>query len=240
MSRTGKHDWFALAGGPMVDVVPVVSKTVAGRLVGGGSEQPGAAADGGLATIAVRVKEVFGADLRSADALDRTRQGEQGAIPELASALAWYARHDQMFAGELVTWAGQAGSTGQIKQRAHTDPEANPADTGQMLTAVAVGVAANLVTGLVIALGLLLDHYYRISKDWVFVPWITVSDVPSPIRWAFAGPLWVEYVLAIVLGGVIIWRQVRKDKPNLYWLGIAGGLIVSTILALVGYASGVK
>jgi hypothetical protein len=242
MSQTGNRAGLRQPGAAMVDVVPVVSETVAGMLVGGGSGEPSAAADGGLpAKIAERVKEVFGAgDRRSADALARTRQGEQGAIAELGSALAWYARHDQTFAGELVTWADQAGSTGQVDQRAHTVQDANPAGAGQILTAVTVGVAANLVTGLVIALGLLLDQYYRISKEWVFVPWITVSDIPSPIRWAFAGPLWVEYALAIVLGGVIVWWQVRKVKPNLYWLGIAGGLIVSTVLALVGYASGVK
>jgi hypothetical protein len=228
----------------MMDVEPVVSETVAEMLADGGSEEPGAATDGGLtAKITERVKEVFGADPRSADALDRTRQGQQGAIAELASALTWYARHNQTFAGELVTWADQARSAGHNNQPTRTAGDANPAGTGQMLTAVTVGVAANLVTGLVIALGLLLDHYYRISKDWVFVPWITASDIPSPIRWAFAGPLWVEYALAIVLGGVIIWRQTRKKRakePNLYWLGIAGGLIISTVLALVGYASGVK
>jgi hypothetical protein len=56
--------------------------------------------------------EVFGADARSVDALERTRDGEPGAVAELASALAWYARRDQAFAQELAAWAAQAGTGG--------------------------------------------------------------------------------------------------------------------------------
>jgi len=36
-------------------------------------------------------------------------------------------------------------------------------------------VAANLVTGLIIALALLEDQYIRISQDWLIVPWVQGS-----------------------------------------------------------------
>ena len=226
----------------MVDVA-AVSETIAGMLAVGGLKELGEAAGDGLAARpAERVKILFGSDARSADALERARHGELGAVAELASALAWYARRDEAFAAELVTWAAQAGTRG-VTQRVQADRNADPAGVRQMLITVAVGVAANLVTGLVIALALLEDQYYRISQDWLVVPWVTVSDVPSPIRWAFAGPLWTEFVGAMVFGGVIIWWQVREKRgkqPNLYLLAVGVGLIGATVLALVGYAAGVK
>src|ERR1022692_678202 len=212
----------------MVDVA-VVSETVAGMLAAGGVKELGEAADGGLvAGNAAQVKKVFGSDARSADALDRTRQGEPEAVAELASALAWYARRDQTFADELVIWAAQAGSTGSVSQQVHADRDADPADVRQLLITVGVGVAANLATGLIIALALLLDRYYRISHGWLIGPWVTVSDVPSPIRWMFAQPLRVTFVAALLLAGAIIWWQVRKAKPNLILLGFAFGLTAST------------
>ena len=93
--------------------VAVVSEAVAGLLAAGGVKELGEAAGGGLvAGVIERVKKVFGSDARSADALERTRQGEPGAVAELASALSWYARRDQAFAEEMAVWAAQAGSGG--------------------------------------------------------------------------------------------------------------------------------
>jgi hypothetical protein len=101
--------------GVVVDVA-VVSEAVAGLLAAGGVKELGEAAGSGLvAGVIERVKKVFGSDARSADALERTRQGEPGAVAELASALAWYARRDQAFAEELAAWAAQAG-TGRVTQ----------------------------------------------------------------------------------------------------------------------------
>lgn len=98
--------------GVVVDVA-VVSEAVAGLLAAGGVKELGEAVGGGLvAGIIERVKKMFGSDARSVDALERTRQGEPGAVAELASALAWYARQNQGFAEELAAWAAQAGAGG--------------------------------------------------------------------------------------------------------------------------------
>lgn len=190
--------------------VAVVSETVAGMLAVGGMKELGEAAGVGLAAgTAERVKKEFGSDVRSADALERTRRGELGSVAELASALAWYARRDQTFADELATWAAKAGGGG-VAQQVQADRDADPAGARQILITVAVGVAANLVTGLIIALALLEDQYIRISQDWLIVPWVTVSDIPSQIRGALEAPVWTDYVGAMVAGGFIVWRQVRK------------------------------
>src|SRR5690242_7043183 len=88
--------------GVVVDVA-VVSEAVAGLLAAGGIKELGEAAGGGLvAGIIDRVKKVFGSDRRSVDALERAQRDEPGAVAELASALAWYARQDQGFAEELA------------------------------------------------------------------------------------------------------------------------------------------
>jgi hypothetical protein len=97
--------------------VAVVSEAVAGLLAAGGIKELGEAAGGGLVGgIIERVKKVFGSDARSVDALERTRQGELGAVGELAVALAWYARRDEAFAVELATWAAQTGNGGVTQQ----------------------------------------------------------------------------------------------------------------------------
>ena len=96
----------------MVEVA-VVSEAVAGLLAAGGVKGLGEAAGGGLAAgIIDRVRKVFGSDARSVDALERAQRDEPGAVAELASALAWYARQNQAFAKDLATWAAQAGSGG--------------------------------------------------------------------------------------------------------------------------------
>ena len=93
--------------------VAVVSEAVVGLLAAGGVKELGEAAGGGLvAGIIEPVKKVFGSDARSADALEGTCQGERGAVGELASALAWYARQNQAFAEELAAWAVQAEAGG--------------------------------------------------------------------------------------------------------------------------------
>jgi hypothetical protein len=108
---------MAVSGRGLVVDVAVVSEAVAGLLAAGGVKELGEAAGGGLVVgIVERVKKVFGSDARSADALERARQGEPGAVGELASALAWYARRDEAFAEELAAWAVQAGDGGVTQQ----------------------------------------------------------------------------------------------------------------------------
>jgi len=93
--------------------VAVVSEAVAGLLAAGGVKELGETAGGSLvAGIVERVKKVFGSDRRSVDALERAQRDEPGALAELTSALAWYARQNQAFAEELAAWAAQAGSGG--------------------------------------------------------------------------------------------------------------------------------
>jgi hypothetical protein len=101
----------------MVDLV-AVSETVARLLAAGGTKELGEAAGSGLvAGVIERVRKVFGSDARSVDALEQAqRDGSAVAVAELASALAWYARRDQAFAGELAAWAARAGAGG-VTQR---------------------------------------------------------------------------------------------------------------------------
>jgi hypothetical protein len=117
----------------MVDVA-VVAETVAGMLAVGAVKERGEAVGGGLVAGAVdRVRKVFGSDDRSSDALERTRQGEPGAAAELASALAWYARRDQVFAQELAAWAAEAGSV-TVTQRVRAGRDAYVAGRDQTIT----------------------------------------------------------------------------------------------------------
>jgi hypothetical protein len=97
--------------------IAMVSETVAGLLATGGVKELGEAAGGGLVKGVVgRVRNVFGSDARSVDALERTQRDEPGAVVELAAALAWYARRDQAFADELAEWAARAGGVKVIQQ----------------------------------------------------------------------------------------------------------------------------
>jgi hypothetical protein len=117
----------------VVDVA-VVSEAVAGLLAAGGVKELGEAAGGGLvAGIIDRVRKVFGSDARSADALERAQRDEPGAVAELASALAWYARRDQAFAQELAAWAARAGD-GTVTQQVHAGRDAYTAGRDQSVT----------------------------------------------------------------------------------------------------------
>ena len=120
--------------GFVVDVA-VVSEAVAGLLAAGGVKELGEAAGGGLvAGIVSRVRKVFGSDARSVDALGRARQGEPGAVAELASALAWYARQNQAFAEELAGWASRAGQSGGVTQQVRAGRDAYTAGRDQTVT----------------------------------------------------------------------------------------------------------
>jgi hypothetical protein len=77
---------------------------------------------------------MFGTDARSVDALEQTRSGSPAAVNELASALAWYAQHDQSFAHELVRWATQADSrSGSVTQHIHAGRDAYTAGRDQTI-----------------------------------------------------------------------------------------------------------
>lgn len=120
-------------GGVVVDVT-VVSEAVAGLLAAGGVKELGEAVGGGLmAGIVDRVRTVFGSDARSVDALERVQRDEPGAVAELASALTWYARRDEVFAHELAAWAEQAGS-GTVTQRVRAGRDAYVAGRDQRIT----------------------------------------------------------------------------------------------------------
>jgi hypothetical protein len=122
-----------------VDVV-AVSEVVAGLLAAGGVKELGEAAGGGLmAGIVARVRKVFGADARSADALEQARRdGGQTAVAELAAALAWYARRDEAFARELAGWAAQA-DTGSVTQRVEAGRDAYTAGRDQTVVSYRPG-----------------------------------------------------------------------------------------------------
>ena len=118
----------------MVDIA-IVSEAVAGLLAAGAVKELGEAAGGGLvAGIIDRVRKVFGADARSADMLERAQRNEPGAVAELASALAWYARRDQAFAEELAAWATRARSAGGVTQQVHAGRDVYVAGRDQTVT----------------------------------------------------------------------------------------------------------
>jgi hypothetical protein len=113
--------------------IAVVSEAVAGLLAAGGVKELGETAGAGLvAGFTDRVRKVFGSDARSVDALEQVQRGESGAVAELASALAWYARRDQAFAQELAAWAAQSG--GRITQQVHAGRDAYVAARDQTIT----------------------------------------------------------------------------------------------------------
>ena len=105
--------------------VAVASEAVAGLLAAGGVKELGERAGAGLVGgIVERLRKVFGTDARSVDALEKAqRERSAAAVSELASALAWYARRDQAFAGELVAWAAQSGS-GNVAQYVNASRDA--------------------------------------------------------------------------------------------------------------------
>jgi hypothetical protein len=98
--------------------VTAVSQAVAALVAAGGVKELADAAGGGLvAGIVGRLRKLFGSDARSVDALEQAqRERTPAAVAELASALAWYARRDQQFAGELRAWADQARPSGVNQQ----------------------------------------------------------------------------------------------------------------------------
>jgi hypothetical protein len=109
-----------------------VSEAVAGLLASGAARELGQEAGSGLvAGMVARVRKVFGPDARSVDALEKVRQGEgQAAVAELAAALAWYARRDEVFAHELAGWAAQA-SAGSVTQQVDAGRDAYTAGRDQ-------------------------------------------------------------------------------------------------------------
>jgi hypothetical protein len=108
---------------------------VARLLASGAARQAGEEAGSGLVTaIVARVRELFGADARSVDALEQARGGSSVAVSELASALAWYAQRDQAFANELVRWGAQAESrVGGVMQHIHAGRDAYTAGGDQTI-----------------------------------------------------------------------------------------------------------
>jgi hypothetical protein len=123
--------WADCLWGWVVDVM-AVSEAVAGLLATGAAKELGQEAGGGLAAgIVARVRKVFGSDARSVDALEQARRdGGRAAMAELAAALAWYARRDAAFAGELAGWAAQAGAE-DVTQRVDAGRDAYTAGRDQ-------------------------------------------------------------------------------------------------------------
>jgi hypothetical protein len=113
----------------------LASEAVAGMLAAGGVKELAEAAGGGLvAGIIARVRKVFGADARSVDALERAQRDEPGAVAELASALAWYARQNQEFAQELAAWSAQAQTGGDVTQNFRSRRDIFAAGRDQTIT----------------------------------------------------------------------------------------------------------
>lgn len=83
------------------------------------------AALGVVARIRERVRGVFGSDERSVDALElAVADPSQERLQELASALAWYARRDEEFAGELAGWVREYAPGGSVVQNVRAGRDA--------------------------------------------------------------------------------------------------------------------
>src|SRR5690349_12401078 len=89
-----------------VDVVAVSEAVALMAATGAVSGLGESAALGVVGRIRERMRGVFTSDARSVDALERAvADPSDGRVQELAAALAWYARRDEEFAGELAGWA---------------------------------------------------------------------------------------------------------------------------------------
>ncbi|WP_433180657.1 hypothetical protein [Actinoallomurus sp. CA-150999] len=110
----------------MVDVASVSEAVALMAATGAVSGLGESAALGVVKRIRDRVREVFGSDARSVDTLERAVEdpGDEGRVGELASALAWYARRDEEFAGELVGWAREYGGAGAVVQNVRAGRDA--------------------------------------------------------------------------------------------------------------------
>ena len=110
------HDW--INGVIRVDVAAAsqaVAVMAASGAVSGLSESAALSVVGGIRK---RVREVFGSDDRSVSALEDAIQNpaKDGRVRELAATLAWYARRDGVFAGELAGWAQQYTLSSSVVQ----------------------------------------------------------------------------------------------------------------------------
>ena len=101
----------------MVDVV-VVSEAVALMAATGAiSGLSESATLEVVARIRDRMRQVFGSDARSVDALERAVENpSEGQVQEVASALAWYAQRNDAFAGELSGWVKEYAPSGSVLQ----------------------------------------------------------------------------------------------------------------------------
>jgi hypothetical protein len=111
MCHSGTGGWCHVTGVGVAVDLEVAAEVVAGLLACGAGKRLAEEAGGGLAAgVIERVRKVFGSDARSLSALDKASAGgSSSAVSELASALAWYARQDQVFGRELAGWAVKAG-----------------------------------------------------------------------------------------------------------------------------------
>lgn len=101
----------SMSGGGQVEAIATAAMLVANLLASSASWSTGAtrdSPDNPRSRIVMRVQSVFGSDAQSTDALeDACQDGSATAVDDLASALEWYARRDQSFASDLITWAGR-------------------------------------------------------------------------------------------------------------------------------------
>jgi hypothetical protein len=119
----------------VVDVVAVSEAVALMAATGAVSGLGESGALGVVARIRDRVRGVFGSDARSADALERAVADPcEGRVQELASALAWYARRDEEFAGELAGWAREYAPAGSVVQNVRAGRDAYTAGRDMTVT----------------------------------------------------------------------------------------------------------
>jgi hypothetical protein len=105
------------ARGGSVDVVAVSEAVALMAATGAVSGLGESAALGVVGRIRERIRGMFTSDARSVDALERAvADPSDGRVQELAAALAWYARRDEEFAGELAGWAREYAPAGSVVQ----------------------------------------------------------------------------------------------------------------------------
>ena len=82
-------------------------------------------AQGVVTQLRDRIRRVFGDDRQSLDFLARACDvPDKGRVDELARAIAWHARRDEVFAGELAWLAREYGVPGDVAQHVRAGRDA--------------------------------------------------------------------------------------------------------------------
>jgi hypothetical protein len=124
-----------------VDVEAISSAVALIAATGAVSGMSESAALGVVGRVRERIRVVFGGDPRSENALDRALEepGDESRVRELAAALVWHARQDEVFRGELAGWGRQWVTEDSVTQNVQAGRDAYTAGRDLMVQQSAEG-----------------------------------------------------------------------------------------------------